>query len=255
MREGASLTRSEPAANRFRRRSTPHPFRPMPQRQATSGRHVDHPRYAKAVGDHAEARGEESLGQRHLYLTAVAQSGEKPLGLGIGGYGQRQGEALEIGLSQASTVRRQHGRITDAEVRVHDLVLGARRDHAGLMRSGAVLEAHEHRHLGAKLGAVKLDRSLAAAVKEQVGLDLHGVSFRSLGVIVQTDCPRRYTTITPATGSASYTLVQGEREAPTSEIPHSLAVRLRLYRPHAGLVRHGVARQDASYRICRLAGG
>jgi hypothetical protein len=35
---------------------------------------------------------------------------------------------------------------------------------------------HEHRYLGAEFAAVELDRFLAAAVEEQVRLNLHRVS-------------------------------------------------------------------------------
>jgi hypothetical protein len=50
------------------------------------------------------------------------------------------------------------------------------------VRSGfrAVLEPHEHRHLGAQRAAVELDRLVAAAFEEQVGLDLHGVSISGI---------------------------------------------------------------------------
>ena len=46
-----------------------------------SSLHVDHPRHAEAVGEHAETRREERLGQRHPYLPAVAQGTEASLGL------------------------------------------------------------------------------------------------------------------------------------------------------------------------------
>ena len=46
----------------------------------------------------------------------------------------------------------------------------------GGWRLGAVLEAHEHRRPRRRaLAAVELDRFFAAAVEEQIGLDLHGV--------------------------------------------------------------------------------
>src|SRR6185437_12568084 len=57
---------------------------------------------------------------------------------------------------------------------MHHLVLGAGRDHAGLMRLGRFLEAQEHDHFGAGGLAVEIDRLLAAAVEEQIGLYLHG---------------------------------------------------------------------------------
>jgi hypothetical protein len=44
------------------------------------------------------------------------------------------------------------------------------------MRLRAVLEARQHLDFGAELRPVELDRLLAAAVEEQVWLDLHGVS-------------------------------------------------------------------------------
>src|ERR1700730_2070874 len=49
----------------------------------SSRRDYDHPWHAEAVGDHAEARGKEGLGQRHLHLPPVRQGREQPLGLGI----------------------------------------------------------------------------------------------------------------------------------------------------------------------------
>jgi len=55
---------------------------------------------------------------------------------------------------------------------VHHLVLGARRRHARL-RLGIVLEAQQHLDLRAKRFLVELDRFLAAAVEEQVGLHVH----------------------------------------------------------------------------------
>ena len=63
---------------------------------------------------------------------------------------------------------------------MHHLVLGTGRGHAGFMGIRAILEMHEHRHLRAECAAVELERLLAAAIEEQVGLDLHCVSF--LGV-------------------------------------------------------------------------
>jgi hypothetical protein len=51
------------------------------------------------------------------------------------------------------------------------------------MRFRAVLETHEHRDLGAERAAVKRGRFLAAAVEEQVGLDVNGVSSSGFGVM------------------------------------------------------------------------
>src|SRR3984893_1027509 len=47
-----------------------------------SRRHEDHPWHAEAVGNQAEARGKEGLGQRHPHLPAVGQGSKQPLGLG-----------------------------------------------------------------------------------------------------------------------------------------------------------------------------
>ena len=71
------------------------------------------------------------------------------------------------------------GTMPDAKAAVHHLVLGLRR--RPVFGLGAVLEAHEHLDLGAKRALVELDRLLGATVEEQVGLDLHGVSFSGLG--------------------------------------------------------------------------
>jgi hypothetical protein len=51
---------------------------------------------------------------------------------------------------------------------------------------GALFEAHEHHHLGAKHLTVELDRFLAAAFEEQVGLDLQCYVSFGLGVKDQT---------------------------------------------------------------------
>ena len=72
----------------------------------------------------------------------------------------------KFGFPEALAVGGHHGGLADAEARMHHLVLGARRDHAGLMRLRAVLEAHEHGHLGAQRAAVELDRFVAAAIEE-----------------------------------------------------------------------------------------
>ena len=79
----------------------------------------------------------------------------------------------KLGLPEASPVGSHHRRIADAEARVHHLVLGTGRHHAGWLGLRAVLEAHEHGHFRAERFAVELERLVAAAVEEQVGLDLH----------------------------------------------------------------------------------
>lgn len=64
---------------------------------------------------------------------------------------------------------------------MHHLLFVAGRDHAGAIRFGGVLEAREPSRLSTELGPVERDSFLAAAVKEQVGLDLHGVSLFGAG--------------------------------------------------------------------------
>src|SRR5262245_59722789 len=51
---------------------------------------------------------------------------------------------------------------------MHDLVVAARRDHAGGRRLRAFLIAHHHLDLGAERLLVELDRLFAAAVEEQI---------------------------------------------------------------------------------------
>jgi hypothetical protein len=58
---------------------------------------------------------------------------------------------------------------------MHHFVLGARWSHARLRR-GIVLEAQQDLHFGAERRLVELDRLLAAAVEEQIGLHVHGGS-------------------------------------------------------------------------------
>jgi len=79
-------------------------------------------------------------------------------------------------LPKALTVGSHHRCVADAQTCVHHLVSGIGREHAGFAWFRAFLEAHEHRHLGAERAAVELDCLLAAAVEEQIGLDLHGIS-------------------------------------------------------------------------------
>jgi hypothetical protein len=57
----------------------------------------DHPGHAEAVGDHAEARSEESLGQRHLHLAAVAECREPAVRLRKFGWPwQRPSDAIRV---------------------------------------------------------------------------------------------------------------------------------------------------------------
>src|SRR5205807_7258275 len=114
--------------------------------------------------------------QRHLDLPAVAQSGEQPLRLGIVGHRKRKRNALESRLAHAAAVGSHQRGLADAEARMHHLVLGTGRDHAGLRGLGSVLPAHQSCDLGADCLAVELEGLLAATVEEQVRLDLHGIS-------------------------------------------------------------------------------
>src|SRR5208282_2077687 len=116
-----------------------------------------------------------------LYLPAVGQCGEEALGLGILTHRERERKALEARPSLAAAIGSHHARVADADARVHHLLRGVGRDHGLLIALGAVLEAHEHRHLGAERLAVELERLLGAAVEKQVGLDLHWLSFSAVG--------------------------------------------------------------------------
>ena len=64
---------------------------------------------------------------------------------------------------------------------MHHLVLGIGRDHAGLRGLRAILEAHEHHYLGAERFLIERDRLLAAAIEEQIGLDVHSISLSVVG--------------------------------------------------------------------------
>ena len=56
----------------------------------------DHPADAEFVGDHAEAFGEECLGQRHLHLAAIAEPGEHFFRLVLALGAECQRDALEF---------------------------------------------------------------------------------------------------------------------------------------------------------------
>jgi hypothetical protein len=122
----------------------------------------------------------QGLGERHLHLPAVGERSEHPVRLGLMRHRQREREALEAGPFLAATVGGHHRGLADAKARMHDLVLRTGRHHAGWRRLRVVLEAHEHRHLGAEHAAVELDCFLAVAVEEQIGLDVHDISFSGL---------------------------------------------------------------------------
>ncbi len=102
------------------------------------------------------------LVERHLHLPALGEGREQPLGLHFVGHRDGQRKALEARHPLAAAVGSHHRRVGGAEGRMHHLVSRLGRYRGGLMRLGAVLEAHEHRHLGAERLAVELQWSPAA---------------------------------------------------------------------------------------------
>src|SRR5205085_4110532 len=132
-----------------------------------------HPAHAEAVGDHAEALGEERLAERHAHFSTIRERFEHAVGVGfvLGIDGQR--EALEFRLALRAAVGCHHWGIADAKTRMHDLVLAAGGNHAGRRRLRAFLVAHHHLDLGAKRLLVEVERFLAAAVEEQVRCHWH----------------------------------------------------------------------------------
>ena len=64
---------------------------------------------------------------------------------------------------------------------MHDFVLAARRDHAGLERFRTFFETHEHDHFRAERLLVELDRLLAAAIEEQIGFVVNTILLWPLG--------------------------------------------------------------------------
>src|SRR6185437_3482830 len=81
-----------------------------------------------------------------------------------------EGKTLEVRIAGVAAVRRHHARLADLERSMHHLVLVCRRAHRLV---GAILPAHEHVDLGTKRLFVEVDRLFGAAVKKQVGLNLH----------------------------------------------------------------------------------
>src|SRR5215831_5022044 len=85
------------------------------RRQRRSSLHDDHPAHAEAVGDHAEALGEERLAERHSHLAAVGERREHAVGLGFvpGVDGER--EALEFRLALGAAVGGHHVLAVDSK--------------------------------------------------------------------------------------------------------------------------------------------
>src|SRR6516225_7809788 len=85
------------------------------RRRRRSSLHDDHPADAEAVGDHAEAFGEERLAERHAHLAAVGERREHAVGLGFVPGVDREREALEFRLALGAAVGRHHRLAVDAE--------------------------------------------------------------------------------------------------------------------------------------------
>src|SRR5262252_4483721 len=73
-----------------------------------SSLHDDHPADAEAVGDHAEALGEERRAERHAHLAAVGERREHAVGLGLVLSIDGEREALEFRLALRAAVGRHH---------------------------------------------------------------------------------------------------------------------------------------------------
>src|SRR5919201_6571571 len=142
-----------------------------------------HPAHAEAVGDHAEALGEERLAEWHAHFSTIGESLEHAVGLGVVPCINREREALEFRLTLRAAVGRHHLRIADAKTRMHDFVLAAGRNHAGRRRLRAFLVAHHHLDLGAKRFLVEVERFLAAAVEEQVRCHWHGSLLSGVAIV------------------------------------------------------------------------
>jgi hypothetical protein len=59
---------------------------------------------AEAVGEHAEARREEGLGQGYRHSTAVAEGREHLLGFGLGPGRDGERETVELGLALTAAI-------------------------------------------------------------------------------------------------------------------------------------------------------
>src|SRR5258707_7565997 len=85
------------------------------RRRRLSRLHDDHPADAEAVGDHAEALGEEGLAERHAHLAAVSERLEHAVGLGFVLGVDREREALEFRLALGAAVGGHHRLAVDAK--------------------------------------------------------------------------------------------------------------------------------------------
>ena len=103
----------------------------------------------------------------------LAQGREQLVGVGFVLRVDGQGKTLEIRIARVAAIGCHQSGVADANARMHHLVLVGRRAHRLV---GTVLPTHQHRHLGAERLLIEIERLVAAAVEEQIGLNLHGFS-------------------------------------------------------------------------------
>src|SRR5262249_23441287 len=75
--------------------------------------------------------------------------------------------------SARAAVGSHHIGVADAQARVHDLVVPARRHPAGKRWFRALFVAHDHQDLGAQRLLVKIDRLFATTVEESICIYSH----------------------------------------------------------------------------------
>src|SRR5215510_4236339 len=131
---------------------------------------VDHPGRAETVDQHAEALGEERLGERHVDLAAVGKPVEHACRLLDGRNLERHGVAAGRLLVPGRGVGGHQHLVADREPRMHDLLVPFLR-HVALGRRALVLE---HRlDLAVEQPGVELEGFLAVALEEQIRIDTH----------------------------------------------------------------------------------
>ena len=113
------------------------------------------------TGGHATGR--PFLGAEHL--PALAHCRKQPLRLRFIRRADGHGKSIELRVPRATPIRRHQVRLPNSKARMHDLVFRAR----GLAARGRfriIFEPHHHIHFRAERAAIKLERLLAAPVKE-----------------------------------------------------------------------------------------
>src|SRR5271165_1514670 len=128
---------------------------------------INHPRNAELIDKHAEAGGPESLLERHPHRSFFCQSVKDPFCLCRGADAERYGEALRFFIVLRRTVRAHQHLIAYNEPGMKDLIV----PFGGYAVRHRRIPVGDHCFdFAAETLLVELERCLALAIEEQIGL-------------------------------------------------------------------------------------